>query len=375
MKDSVPKAMAAHHQAVVTLTDAFCRQHLDDEYAALARRAVAALCRKRPSPIVLGHAATWACGVLYALGQANFLTDKSSKPSMSMQALCAGFGVGVSTGGNKAKLVRDALGIKRWDHRWLLPSRLDAMPMVWMVEVEGFTVDARGLPRPLQVAAYEHGAIPYVPADGPAGDGGIREAILARYDEYRRTNTDLQTDLATRLWTGSITPIALRLGLIEAKDEGNGWDLDDLAPAADLALYAPDSGGKTAVHRYAAEKQDRRPAPDQKVLGAMCATVFSIFRVDGCHRGAGVDLTDLISGQSLWVVDRGLEASAFAGVEVALRLFRPDEFWMTTGVAIQIDKSVWRELETVGVIRRSVLPLPSLDREALAETLYRVVAH
>lgn len=113
MKDAVPKAMAAHHQAVVALTDAFCRQHLNEEYAVLARRAVAALCRKRPSPIVSGTAPTWACGVLYALGQANFLTDKSSTPSMSMQALCAGFGVGASTGSNKAKTVRDALGIKR----------------------------------------------------------------------------------------------------------------------------------------------------------------------------------------------------------------------------------------------------------------------
>ncbi|MDB5360449.1 MAG: hypothetical protein JWO51_1746 [Rhodospirillales bacterium] len=137
MKDSVPKAMAAHYQAVIAVTDAFCRQHLNEEYAALARRAVAALCRKRPSPIVSGHAATWACGVLYALGQANLLTDKSSRPSMSMQALCAGFGIGVSTGGNKAKVVRDALGIKRWDHRWLLPSRLDSMPMVWMVDWSG----------------------------------------------------------------------------------------------------------------------------------------------------------------------------------------------------------------------------------------------
>ncbi|MDB5360448.1 MAG: hypothetical protein JWO51_1745 [Rhodospirillales bacterium] len=59
---------------------------------------------------------------------------------------------------------------------------------------------------------------------------------------------------------------------------------------------------------------------------------------------------------------------------MALRLFQPDEFWMTTGVALQIDKSIWRELEAEGVIRRSVLPLPSLDREALAETLYRVTA-
>jgi hypothetical protein len=51
MKDSVPKAMTAHYQAVIAMTDAFCRQHLNEEYATLARRTVAALCRKRPSPI------------------------------------------------------------------------------------------------------------------------------------------------------------------------------------------------------------------------------------------------------------------------------------------------------------------------------------
>jgi hypothetical protein len=295
---------------------------------------------------------------LYALGQVNFLTDKSSNPSMSMQALCAGFGVGASTGGNKAKVVRDALGIKRWDHRWLLPSRLASMPMVWMVDIDGFAVDARGLPRPLQISAYEHGA--------------IREAILARYDDYRQPNTKLQTELAKRLWADSIAQIALRLGLIEAEEEANARDLNELAAAADLSLYSPRGGEKTAVQRYAAEPQDRHSALVQKVLSAMCATVFSIFRVDGYHRGAGVNLTDLISGQSMWVVDRGLESSAFTGVEVALRLFQPDEFWMTTGVAIKIDKSIWHELESVGAIRRSRLPSPSLDREALAETLYRV---
>ena len=31
----------------------------------------------------------------------------------------AGFGVSASTGGGKAKAVRTALGIRRWDHRWL----------------------------------------------------------------------------------------------------------------------------------------------------------------------------------------------------------------------------------------------------------------
>ena len=32
---SVPKAMQATHDAVVALTDAFCRDHLNDEYCDL----------------------------------------------------------------------------------------------------------------------------------------------------------------------------------------------------------------------------------------------------------------------------------------------------------------------------------------------------
>ncbi len=48
---SVPKAMQATYDAVVALTDAFCRDHLNDEYRDLARAMTATLCRKRPSPL------------------------------------------------------------------------------------------------------------------------------------------------------------------------------------------------------------------------------------------------------------------------------------------------------------------------------------
>ena len=49
----VPRALTEIYDAVRTVTDAFCRDHLNDEYAGLARRAAAALGRKRPSPLVL----------------------------------------------------------------------------------------------------------------------------------------------------------------------------------------------------------------------------------------------------------------------------------------------------------------------------------
>jgi hypothetical protein len=372
-QESVPKRMAAHYRTVAALTDEFCRRHLDEEYAALARRAVAALCRKRPSPLLSGHAESWACGVVYALGQVNFLGDKSMTPSMSMLELCAGFGVAASTGGSKAKAVRAALGIRNWDHRWLLQTHIASMPMVWLVEIDGFSVDARALPRPLQVAAHRRGIIPYVPADGPAGDGGARDAILARYDRYRAINTEHQSALARRLWTGPVARIAVRLGLIAGEREADGVQPDELAPAADLAIYGDGGDGSTAMRRYAAEIRDGLPDLERRVLDEMCLAAFSLFRVAGCHRGAGVDLVDLVSGERLWVVDRGLEASAHAGIELALRLFQSDEFWMTTGVAVVMDKGLWDDLESAGVIRRRS-PTPPLDRDALAETIYRLAA-
>ena len=364
--------MTEHYQALVALTDAFCRRHLNEDYAELARRAAAALCRKRPSPVLSGQKASWACGILYALGQANFLSDKSSAPSMSMQELCAGFGVSASTGASKAKAVRDALGIQRWDHRWLLPATIAAMPLIWMVEIDGFPIDVRGAPRSLQVAAYERGLIPYIPADGPEDAGGLRDAIFARYERCRTANTRLQTALAKRLWKGTVAPLARRLGLVATEEEAARRDLDELDPAADLALYAAGADGTSAVRRYARERGKRLSDVEKQVLEAMSAATFSIFRVEGCHRGAGVDLTDLISGMRLWVVDRGLEDSAFAGAELALRLFQPDEFWMTTGVVVVLSEQLWQELEKAGLIQRRAPPGSPVDRDALAEAIYRL---
>lgn len=158
----VPKDWEAYYAVLTGITDQFCQSHLNDEYAALARAAIAALCRKRPSPLANGNPQTWACAVLYALGQVNFLTDKASTPYMAMADLCAHFGIGASTGGNKAKLVRTTLDIRQFDHRWTLPSRLATSPIAWMIEVNGFITDARRLPLAVQHAAVAKGLIPHV---------------------------------------------------------------------------------------------------------------------------------------------------------------------------------------------------------------------
>jgi Domain of unknown function (DUF6398) len=162
---SVPRAMQATYDAIVAPTDAFCRDHLNDEYRDLARAMTAALCRKRPSPLASGQPRTWACAIIYALGQLNFLSDKASHPHMAMAEVCALFGVGQSTAGAKARVITDALRTHRMDPTWMLRSFVDRNPLVWMAEVNGMLVDLREMPRELQVIAHEKGMIPYVPAD------------------------------------------------------------------------------------------------------------------------------------------------------------------------------------------------------------------
>jgi hypothetical protein len=163
--ETVPKAMQEKFERITAITDDFAQQHLNDEYATLIRQATAALCRKRPSPLVSGKAHTWACGISHAIGMANFLFDASQDPHISAKDLYAWFGVSSSTGQSKSKKVRDLLDIGQLDPNWCLPSKLDDNPLAWLVSVNGLILDARTAPRPVQEQLAAAGMIPHVPGE------------------------------------------------------------------------------------------------------------------------------------------------------------------------------------------------------------------
>jgi hypothetical protein len=113
--EKVSKPMQAKFEAITALTDAFCEKYLNEEYTQLARQATAALCRKCPSPLATGREATWACGIVYALGFVNFLFDKSQDPHLNATELCEGFGVSKSSSYAKSKSVRDLLSMSQFE--------------------------------------------------------------------------------------------------------------------------------------------------------------------------------------------------------------------------------------------------------------------
>lgn len=148
---------------ITRLVDAFCRKHLNAEYADLCRRLTEKLARKRPSPLLKGKPQTWACGIVRTIGWVNFLDDKTQKPHMKLTAIDKAFGVGESTGQGKSMLIRKMLKITPADPEWSLRSRIEHNPMAWMIRVNGFLVDARFLRREIQEEALRKGLIPYIP--------------------------------------------------------------------------------------------------------------------------------------------------------------------------------------------------------------------
>jgi hypothetical protein len=161
----VPESMQALYDEITAISDAFCEEHLNAEYLEMTRKMAATLARKRPSPLVNGQAKSWAAGIVYAVGQVNFLFDKSNPPYMRADELCRRMGVSQQTASGRAQKIRDMLNIFQMHPDWTLPSRVDRNPMIWILKVNGYMVDIRSMPREVQVIAFEKGLIPYIPAD------------------------------------------------------------------------------------------------------------------------------------------------------------------------------------------------------------------
>jgi hypothetical protein len=173
----VPKAYATRFTDLGGLTDAFCDAHLNAEYKGLCREMAVAVCQKG-SPVLKGKAEGWAAGIVYALGRVNFLDDPSQTPHMKSKDIADGFGVSMATMQAKAKVIREGLDLMPFHPDWCLPSKMDDNPLVWMLEVNGFLVDIRMAPREAQVAAYQKGLIPWIPADRPKTPNGDRPQAL-----------------------------------------------------------------------------------------------------------------------------------------------------------------------------------------------------
>ncbi len=111
---------------LIEMVSGFCDENLDEEYTTLCVNLVRKLGRKREVPFKRGKLENWASGVVYAIGQLNFLFDSDFEPYATPDEICKYFGTKKSTASNKARDIRQILNLKLGNNEFSTRMILDS---------------------------------------------------------------------------------------------------------------------------------------------------------------------------------------------------------------------------------------------------------
>ncbi|MDG6224867.1 MAG: DUF6398 domain-containing protein [Candidatus Thermoplasmatota archaeon] len=92
---------------LISLTNDFCMERIDEEYSDLCMRMIDKMARKKNVPFLSGKKDLWAASIIYSIGQINFLFDRSFEPFVEGADICRHFSVSRSSVTNKAKQIRE----------------------------------------------------------------------------------------------------------------------------------------------------------------------------------------------------------------------------------------------------------------------------
>jgi hypothetical protein len=94
--------------------------------------------------------------------------------------------------------------------------------------------------------------------------------------------------------------------------------------------------GRSCFHR----KLRAGRIPTKLVLDALCAARFAVCCIEHRHDIAGLIASDLLRNTEVWLMDLSLEATTPRSSQIAAHLITLDDFSMTTGLAVPVDRDV-----------------------------------
>lgn len=162
-----------------------------------------------------------------------------------------------------------------------------------------------------------------------------RDEKLARYRRLREINKGQQSGALDRIASDTILEFGRRLGLVHGRTLACD-DPSEITLLFDLAVYTGKAGRSRGIDRYARHAGLTLSGDETMMLHAAQNSRFRLWRIEGPHEIAGLWVTDITSGDRIWLIDEGLEASCQAGLIFAGRLMVVDDFVMTCGVLVPL---------------------------------------
>lgn len=180
--------------------------------------------------------------------------------------------------------IRDLLRISPFSPEFERADVAAQNPLKWIIEVDGLAVDVRHVPLDIQMAAFERGFIPYVPALGPDGTAALQQSwqaarsappselggLLERCSELKRQLVEsacsprFAEQLAQALKEHTVGPAASEADVTNVVDH--------------FILQQPLADGRTVAEVFAAEHPDLTD-DDRQVLQSWHEVVAGVFEI------------------------------------------------------------------------------------------------
>ena len=199
--------------------------------------------------------------------------------------------------------------------------------------------------------------------------GADDEPIFESYRRFRALGRSFNPGLIKQLPPAALPESAKKLGLYKAGTLILNQD-DEIAVAYDYCLHHHRRGGKNLIDRTLENTPPAVDSDEWRYLKALSEAHFSVFRIEDILPRRGARLADLVTGDSLAIMDLGLNSTGMPGTLVAGRLLRFDGFAMSTGTLVPIHEQVF-ETRILPVIRKfwpdeTMTPAPLAPAQAAA---------
>ncbi len=162
---------------------------------------------------------------------------------------------------------------------------------------------------------------------------------MVRYKRLRMLGKELNSSLIRQVPKPVILKCGKKLGLVKGKRLVLGVEAE-LSVLFDYCLYSYRRNGKNAIQWYLEQSPPPADSEQMVLLQAMSKAYYSLFEVQEIHTGKGATMKDLLRDHCFLLMDIGIGETAVAGMLFAGRVLPLEEFSMTSGTFIPVDRDL-----------------------------------